>query len=82
MMALSVAVLDIVVDEGEVVDELQGQGHGHGLGGNAANGFAGEEAEGGPEALAGAAGVWGALGVNPPHVVAEREEEAGVSVLQ
>ena len=68
-----VAVLDVVVDEGEVVDEFEGEGGGHGTFPGAAEGLAGEEAEGGTDGFAGVPGrvEKTALAIRPAEMVPE-----------
>ena len=78
MVARLVAVFDVVVDQREVVHQLDGDGDGQGLLEVAAEGFAGQEAEGGSQAL----GEVGHALCGPAEVVAQHLVEGGVVVRQ
>ena len=78
MVTLKVAVLDVVVDEREVVDQLDCGGGREGLLRRAARGFAGEHAERRPEPLALAQRRWPAGLVDAAHVVAQHDPQVRV----
>ncbi len=71
-------VSDVVVEQGEAVDELQGCARGGGPRGLAAGGFAGEQTEGGTDPLAPRGGDGAALGISVAEVVAQQLVEQGI----